>query len=888
MSLVLISMSHKIYVLDAVNYLFRSYHAIGPMTNSKGASTGALFGFIRSVQKIFKDFSPEYFVAVFDGPDNKKSRQKVYAEYKMHRKGAPEDLFPQFDWAYEYCELAGLSTLCVEGVEADDAMGAVATWAAKKKFEVYLCSSDKDLMQLVQPHVYVLQTYKDNLLVDAKKVEEIYGVRPDQIIDYLAIMGDASDQIPGLEGFGPKTASSLLQEFDTLDELLKHPEKVKGEKKQETLRTQKETALLSRKLATIDVHVPIPHDEDYYRVKKTDQEKLSSFYHEMQFHTFLREAPATPSASKKHEGPTDYVLVDDDASFEKLIETLIQAKEICIDTETTSIHPLVAECVGVGFCIEPKKAWYVPCNGKLGMERVKQGLKHLLSHVSVYGHNVKYDYHIFSNMGIEPKAVVFDTILASYLLAPQNRLHNLDTLALERFKKVKIPIEDLIGKGKAEISMKEVPIEKVKDYCCEDVDYTCRLKELFSEELDEQKLSRLYTEVEIPLLPILARMEETGIYLDPDQLKKTGKELVVEVEKMKKKIFKVIGAEFNINSPKQLAEILHSKLGLTLPKGSTRADILERLAEEEPVLQDILDYRAAEKLRSTYIDALIDSIHPITQRIHCTFNQSGTATGRLSCQDPNLQNIPVRTEAGRQIRSCFKPEKRGWSLLGADYSQIELRLLAHFSEDPELLHAFRHGEDIHVHTASLVFGVPASKVTPEMRSQAKTVNFGIIYGQGPYGLSRQLHISMGEASRFIETYFKRYSKVEAYTQSCIAEARKKGYSVTLTGRRRPIPEMNNKNQQIKASAERLAVNTPLQGTAADLIKMAMISIDKKMKKEGLESRMLLQIHDELIFEGPDGEMQDLKALVKHEMEKVISLSVPLEVHVSVGKNWGEC
>ncbi|OGN63582.1 MAG: DNA polymerase I [Chlamydiae bacterium RIFCSPHIGHO2_12_FULL_49_9] len=891
----------RLFILDAVNYLFRSYYGIGPMTNDKGQSTSALFGFIRSAQKLIRDFSADHLVCVFDGPDNKKSRQAVYADYKMHRKGAPEDLFPQFEWAYEFCEKRGISTLCVEGVEADDAMASVAVWAEKKGTKVYLCSSDKDLMQLVSPQIFMLHLHKDNLLIDEGKVKELYGVRPDQMLDFLAIMGDASDNIPGLEGFGPKTAATLLQEFDTLDNLLANPEKVKGEKKQEVLKTQKGQALMSRELATLDMNVPIPHDEDFYRIKQFDKSKLIDFFHRMNFNSLLKELSQEAPAASNHKKKTaqidkhDYRLIDEEDGLDHLLMRLSKEKEVGLDTETTDIHPFLAKLVGVGFSFQPGEAWYIPLNGKIGEEKVLKALRHFFSHAkcSFFGHNIKYDLHILGNEGIELRQICFDTLLASYLINPQVRRHNLDDLVLEAFKKVKIPIESLIGKGKNEISMRDVPIDKVKDYCCEDVDYTTRLKLHFEEDLQEKKLDHLLRDIELPLLPILAKMERTGIYLDKELLESQGRRINQEIQVLKEAIFQEVGAEFNLNSPKQLGEVLFVKKGLSPPgrsktEFSTSADVLEVLAEESPFVQLILDYRGLEKLRSTYIEALPLSIHPKTGRIHCTFNQSGAATGRLSCQDPNLQNIPVRTKEGMAIRSCFKPKGEGFSFIGADYSQIELRLLAHFSEDPALLHAFQTGGDIHQHTASIVFNVPLSEVTSEMRSRAKTVNFGIIYGQGPFGLSRQLHIPMREASEFIKTYFERYPKVLGFLESCKESAKKTGVSKTLTGRLRPIPEIANQNPSIRAGAERLAFNTPLQGTAADLIKMAMIEIDREIEKRNLKGKMILQIHDELIFEVPDEEISLFKVLVKDKMEHVLKLSVPIEVHIAVGKNWAEC
>ena len=898
----------KLYIIDAVNYLFRSYYAIGPMTNEEGQSTGALFGFIRSLNKLLKDYSPDHLVCVFDGPDNKKSRQAVYAEYKMHRKGAPEDLFAQFEWADQYCKLAGIPVLCESGVEADDTMASVATWAVKNNFEVFICSSDKDLMQLVSSHIFLLQTFKDNLLVDAKKVEELFGVRPNQMLDLLALMGDASDNIPGLEGFGPKTAASLLQEFGTLDAILAHPEKVKGEKKQKILREDRKTALLSRDLATLDTTIAIPHAESFYVKQPIDRDLLTSFFQKMKFNSLLKEMGGESKqeirvADDRHLAQPEsllllqevYHLVDSESQLTELLAHLHKYKEIGIDTETTSQHPLLANLVGIGFAVNPGEAWYVPFNGQLEEKKIKHALRTFCAHFqgSFLGHNIKYDYHILKNLGIELKHISFDTILASYLIDPQSRAHNLDILALEKFNKVKIPIAGVIGTGKAQTTMLEAPIEKVCQHCCEDIDYTCRLKKLFEQLLQQKKLISVFQDIEMPLIPILAEMERTGIYLDIHQLAILSHKLTHSLAQVKKTIFDAVGEEFNLNSPKQLSDVLYHKLKLPPPKRkksefSTGAEVLEELSQEHPVVREILDYRLLEKLRSTYVDALPATIHPHTHRIHCTFNQSITATGRLSCQDPNLQNIPVRTPEGLAIRACFKPQKPGWSFVGADYSQIELRLLAHFSQDPELVKAFKTGQDVHTYTASLIFSIPPEEVDPEMRAQAKTVNFGVLYGQSPYGLSQQLGISMQEASDFIKTYFQRYPKVLQYIEECKAKVRETGIAETLNGRQRAIPEMNNKNPMIRSAAERLAVNTPLQGTAADLIKGAMIEIDKAIHKRKLEGKMILQIHDELIFEVPDNEVPIFMQLAKEKMEQVMKLHVPIEVHIAVGKNWAEC
>ena len=894
----------KLFIIDAVNYLFRAYYAIGPMTNDQGESTSALYGFIRSLQKLMRDYTPEKMIVVFDGPDNKKERQKVYAEYKMHRKDTPEDLFPQFEWAYDYCRFAGIPVICVEGVEADDTMASIALWGAKEKhYEVYLCTSDKDLCQVVGNGIYVLNVHKNNLLIDPEKVLEIYGVRPDQMLDFLAMMGDTSDNIPGLPGFGPKTAALLLQSLGTLDNILLSIDEVPGKKKQEILTKHKDKAILSRKLAKLNTDIAFPKREELFQVQKPNTKKLKDLYHRMKFTTLLKElTPATTPlevVSEKtepaEEETVNYILIDEEEALQRLIAQLIHEKEICIDTETTDLHPLAAQIVGIGLSVEPKVAYYIPFNGNLGSETALHHLKKLFSESgpAFYGHNLKYDDHVLKNYGIEIKKISFDTMLASYLLSPQNRRHNLNQLTLQYFRKHKISIKDLIGSGKKQISMKEVELEKIKYYCCEDVDFTTRLKLLFEKKLKASDLEMLLYDIEIPLLPILAKMERHGIYLDKNTLKEMSVSLDFRIREIEEDIFSKVGEKFNLNSPKQLNKILYQRLALTPPyrkktKFSTGAKILEVLAEKSPVVKKILEYRGLEKLRSTYVNALPEQIQPVTERIHCSFNQSVTATGRLSCTDPNLQNIPVRTEEGRKIRKGFHPQKPGWSYLTADYSQIELRLLAHFSEDSELLKAFQQGKDIHTHTASLVFNVPQREVTRAMRHQAKTVNFGIIYGQGPYGLAQELKIPMRQASDFIKAYFLRYPRVSDYLDDCKEKVRKQGYAKTLFGRKRPITEIFSKNPSIRAAAERLAINTPLQGTAADIIKLAMIRIDLILNERNPEGFMILQIHDELIFEIPDREIDFFKKIVKEHMEQVIDLKIPLLVDIEVGKNWEEC
>lgn len=887
-----------LFIVDASGYLYRSYHAIGNMTNSQGESTNALFGFIRSLLKLRKEFGVEYLVAVFDGPDNSKKRRELYPDYKANRAKMPDDLGYQIGWARKACELMGISTLNIAEVEADDTMGSVATWAVAKEepFEtVYLCTSDKDMAQLVNGKIKLLNTHKENIILGAAEVEETYGVPPKKIVDFLAITGDSSDNVPGLPGFGAKTATLLLQQFDSLDEILKHPEQIPGKKKQETVANQSDKALMSRELVTIDITVTIPQEESFFAIKTGEVEELKTFYQKMGFKSLFKELDSTTAATNDDRSELSYTLVDDSKAFEELIAHLSKEKELCFDTETTSPHPMRADLVGVGFAVKAAEAWYIPANGNLGKERLLKGIKPLLENpaVGIYGHNIKYDLLVMGNVGITIANITFDTIIASYLLNSHSRSHSLDTLALDYFGKVKIATGELLGKGKQAVTMAEVPIPQVAEYCCEDVDYSCRLKELLEKALKERRLTTLFQTLELPLLPVLARMERKGVFVDLLYLETMKVKVVEELQVLKEKIFAHAGEVFNPNSPKQLSAILFDKMGITPPKKtatgfSTNAEVLQTLKDNHPIAELLLDYRTLEKLRSTYIEALPLEVNTTTSRIHCTFNQFTTATGRLSSHDPNLQNIPVRSKVGREIRRAFLPQQRNWSFLAADYSQIELRLLAHFSQDPNLIAAFNAGEDIHAHTAAAVFGVEIAAVTKEMRYRAKAVNFGVIYGQQAFGLSKELGVSIKEAQAFIDTYFERYPRILNYIEECKELARQKEKVFTYTGRERALPEINSKNPQIRAAAERLAVNTPLQGSAADLIKKAMIEIDKTFKKEQFLGAMILQIHDELIFEMADFELPTAEMIIKTLMEQAWSLTIPLIVNTKVGKNWKEC
>lgn len=887
----------KVYVIDASGFLYRSYFAIRNVTNAKGESTNALFGFIRSVMKLRKDFNPKHLVAVFDGPQSIKYRKDIYPEYKAHREKTPPDLSYQITWAKEACELMGIPFLAIPELEADDAMGSVAVWCATHGAEVYLCTSDKDLAQLVNDKIFILNTHKDNLILGAREVEETYGVPPHQMIDFLAITGDASDNVPGLPGFGPKTATTLLKQYGSLDYILNHPELFEG-KKRETLIQNKEKAYLSQKLVTIHTIVDFPKEKDFFAIKSCNLPALKEFYAQMNFNSLIRELEkSVPSEIQPIDisESVSYTLVDEESALIALLDHLAKQKELCITTKTTHTQPMKAELIGIGFSIKPTEAWYLPTNGKLGLHRVIEGLKQLLHHTKIafYGHNIKYDLQVLENYGIQVTQISFDTMLASYLLNSHSRQHSLEHLVLENFGKVLSSSTDFLGKGKSAITLFDALLDKVSNHCCESADYICRLKAILETQLQERNMLSLMNDLELPLLKILAKMERYGIYLDTACLKKISVEIMQQIAGLEKEIYAFAGEQFNLNSPKQLSEILFNKLGIKAPKKtatglSTNADVLESLKAQYPIAGKILEYRTVEKLRSTYIDTLPSEIFPKTNRIHCTFNQTVAATGRLSCQDPNLQNIPIRTEAGRKIRMAFRPEKEGWSYLAADYSQIELRLLAHLSEDPVLIEAFNRGEDIHTHTAAAIFNVPLNDVTKQMRYNAKAVNFGIVYGQQAFGLAQEIGTDVKIASSFIEAYFQRYKRVKEYVEASKEQARQTGKTVTFTGRERLIPEIHSKNGLLRVAAERLAINTPLQGGAADLIKMAMRQIDQQLQHKKFSGYMILQIHDELIFELPDEEIALLEPLVRETMQGVLQLKVPLVVDIAIGKNWAEC
>ena len=874
-------------LIDASGLLYRSFFALPPLTSPSGEPTGALFGFIRSILKVHQKVAPDLAVAIFDGPDNKRSRLAIYPEYKATRKPTPPELIHQIGEAKKFCDLWGIPQLALPGVEADDTIASVATWiegrVAKK---VLICTADKDLAQLVNGHISLINPAKEDKLSDEAVVLADIGLPPEKLCDYYALVGDASDNVPGIEGIGPKTAVELLREWGSLDNLLSHGEKISG-KKGERIREGKESALLSRTLVILDKEVDIPHDQGFYAPKNPDTSALHTFFQEKGFKTLLSML-ATPNPSPDLP-PCTYEIVTTPEACDRFIAWLARQKSVALDTETTSVDEYSAELVGIGVAAAPDFVYYV--DHRSCPDIVKKISATLKAHsIALIGHNIKYDLHVLTRYGLEFPELAFDTLIASWLLHAHERNHNLDDLARRHFNKEKISIDSLLGKGKQARTMAQVPVEDVARYCAEDVEYTLRLKALFEPLLKETGVEKLFFECEMPLIPVLFRMESEGVYVDVHHLKTLKGSINTTICAIEKEIFAMAGKEFNVNSPKQLSGVLFGDLKLPKQrkgKVSTNAEVMEELSLSHPIAQKVLEYRQLEKLRSTYLETLPKQVRD-DGRVHCRFVQSGTATGRLSCQDPNLQNIPVRTELGKEIRAAFKPQFPRWVYVSADYSQVELRLLAHFSKDPALIKAFTENLDIHAMTASELFGVPLDQVTPEMRHRAKAVNFGILYGQQAFGLARELRISNTEAQAIIKAYFDRYKNIHETIEAAKERAHKTGMAETLTGRRRLLPDINSSDFITRSAQERLAVNTPFQGTAADMIKMAMIRLNGWLLKEKMETKMVLQIHDELLFEAPESELDVLLPHVRSFMESSMELIVPLRVEISVGKNWKEC
>ncbi|MGC8642894.1 MAG: DNA polymerase I [Isosphaeraceae bacterium] len=883
------------YILDAFSLIFQVFHAIPEMTGPAGQPTQAVFGIFRDMLNLLRDRQPDYVAAAFDGP-GPVFRSEIYPEYKANRAEMPADLVPQIPVIRRVFEGFQVPVLIEPGMEADDIIATLTRRGEERGLDVTICTADKDARQLLSDHVRILNLRK-NTVLDTEALEKDWGIRPDQVVDFMALTGDSVDNVPGVPGIGEGYASTFLKQFGTLDCLLANVDKVKGPKKQQSLRDHAETARRARKLVALRDDLPLRIDWDKLKTSGPDPSALRALCIECGFHGFLRELDSTEPDKQQTAWEATYHTIDTPELFQEFLAELARQPRFCIDTETTDLDPLRASLVGISACWKSGEAYYLPVRGPIHCQvldpsMVLEGLKPLLSNSSIekVGQNIKYDMLALGRAGVEIRGPITDTMVLSYLLESGERNHSLDQLSQRLLGHTMIPITDLIGKGKKQMRMDQVDVSKVAEYAGEDADATWRIEAILTAKVQAEGLWKLYAEVERPLISILAGMERAGVKVDVGRLGELSRDFAARLGTLEEDIYKLAGGPFNINSQPQLQEVLFDRLKLPpqkkTPRGeqSTAQDVLEELALKHPLPTLLVQHRQLSKLKSTYLDALPELVNPDDCRIHASFNQSVAATGRLSSSDPNLQNIPVRTEEGRQIRQAFVAEN-GCRLLTADYSQIELRILAHFSADPALVHAFAHDHDIHSVVAAKIFGVPESSVDDSMRRVGKTVNFGVIYGLSVYGLSGRLGISQADAAMFIDAYFQEYAGVDRFITQTLEKAQAAGRVETILGRRRPISGVKNTTGRIRNLAERTAVNTVIQGSAADLIKMAMIKIDQALREQGLNARMLLQIHDELVFEAPAEEVPQLAMLVAHEMTTALDLTVPLKVDIASGLNW---
>ena len=880
-------------MIDGQSFCYRAFYAIRELTNSKGEPTNAIYGFITMLRKLLREEKPDYIAVCFDRKEPTFRRER-YEAYKAHRKPMPDDLIEQMPHIKDFIHAYRIPIFEKAGYEADDLLGTIAKKAEKEGFNVLIVTGDKDALQLVDEKVKIFNTYKEEVL-DRRSVEERFGgLGPERVVDVMSLAGDASDNIPGVPGIGEKTAVELIREHGSLDGLYQNLVQIKGARKK-TLEENEQIARLSKDLATIDCYVPLEIDFEKMKVTLPDENRLAELFKHFEFRSLLKEL--TP-AGETGEEERKYHLVTTVEGLEKLVKKLEKAKAIAVDTETTSTEPTRAHIVGVSFSIKAKEAYYVPVSSEhhqgsgIGWTKVRKALAPVLEDgkIQKYGQNIKYDFIVFHRHGIELRGITFDTMVASYLINPLKLNHNLDDITFEYLGMKKIDIGSLIGSGKKQISMAEVPLERISEYACEDADCVFRLVEPLQKLLEVHQLTELFTKLEVPLLKVLAQMEMNGVAVDKGFLSELSEKLGRDLARLTKEIYKEAGEEFNINSTKQLSDILFTKLKLPVIKRtktgySTDADVLERLAQSYELPKRLLGYREKAKLKSTYVDALPDLIHPETKVIHTSFNQTTTSTGRLSSSEPNLQNIPIKTDIGREIRRAFVPRAVGRRILSADYSQVELRVLAHFSEDPNLVQAFQNDLDVHQFTATLLYNTTPESVTREMRNVAKTINFSIVYGVSAFGLAQSLGISVSEAQAFIDSYFIRYAKVKEYLEAQKEEARRHGFLKTILGRRSYFPEINSHNPNRRQFAERVAINAPIQGSAADIIKLAMIEIQSELERKKLKSLMIIQVHDELVFDAVSSEIDPLKALVRNRMENAYALRVPLKVDMTVGASW---
>ncbi|MDD2251560.1 MAG: DNA polymerase I [Dehalococcoidales bacterium] len=904
----------KLVIFDGNALVHRAYHALPPLTDRNGEIVNAVYGFTSMLLKVLRDINPEYVAVAFDkkGPT---FRHLLSDAYKANRPETPQDLIPQFDKVRRLVRAFNIPLFEMDGFEADDILGTISLKAEQAGVEVVIVTGDADAMQLVRPGVRVLypkpgRQFSDTILYGAEEVKAKFGVGPELVADYKALVGDVSDNIQGVSGIGPKTAIKLLSEYGDIDQIYRNIDRVEPERIRNLLSQNEKAARESLVLAEIVSDMPLELDLEACRLTQYDRREVIELFQQMAFSSLLNKLPGQESESGEADSGAqnttegskpdrcDYVVVNTPDLLEKLSSSLEKAGSFAFDTETTGLDLARSPVVGLSFASQPGKAWYVPI-GHVGWEQTRQMEVHDVSRalnpvmesgsVKKIAHNAKFDIQAVAGMGIKVDGLYFDTMIAAYLLGEKSL--GLKELAFNRLGVEMTHLKELIGSGAKQINMSQVEVSVASEYACADADITLRLAEIFTGELKNQNLFSLFTDVEMPLLPVLIRMEKAGILLDTGLLGELSHRLAKRLIELESSIYNETGHRFNINSPRQLGQVLFDEL--KLPGGrktksgySTDAAVLESLKGAHPIVDQVIEFRTLAKLKTTYVDALPGMVNPATGRLHSSFNQTRTTTGRLSSSDPNLQNIPVRGDLGRQIRQAFiAPE--GSVLLSGDYSQIDLRALAHLSGDPVLVDTFIRDEDVHSATAMQLFGVGLAEVTPDMRRLAKTVNFGVIYGMSGYGLEQATELNRKEAEQFITTYFEKYPGVKEYLEETKQLARSQGYVQTVLGRRRMIPEINSPNRNIREAAERMAINMPVQGTSADIVKVAMINMEREITKRSLKTRMLLQVHDELIFEVPEAEIEEVSGLVAKLMEEAIKLDVPVKVDIKAGRNWGD-
>ena len=883
-----------LYLVDGHSYIFRAFHAIRHLSTRDGTPTNAVYGVTKMLLKLVEEKEPSHVAVVLDA-GGKNFRHEMYPEYKANRPPAPEELKVQIPMVKEVIQALNLPLLQEEGCEADDVIASICRQAVAAGFEVVIVSGDKDLMQLVGPGVAMYDSMKE-VVYDPEGVKKKMGVPPERVLDLLALMGDTSDNIPGVYGVGQKTASKLLLEHGDMEAVLSAAPSMKKSKLKERLIEQADKARLSKKLAALAADVCTGNNLEEFARREHDKQALDELLKRLEFSGLRRQL-----VGRRTIDTSKYKTILTKKALSGVVNRIKKAKKCAVDLETDSLNPARAHIVGVSLAPAEGEAVYIPVAhqgeglpGQLEIGAVLEVLGPVLCDpsIQVYGQNIKYDMVVLENRhGLELGNIACDSMVASYVLDPGRTSHGMDYLSREFLGHETITYKDVVGKGKNQIPFARVPLDRATAYSGEDADVTFRLCELLLPKVKKEGMFELFSRMELPLIHVLVDMERWGIRVDKERLQAMSGELQKEIEKLEERIHLLAGREFNINSPAQLRVVLFDELGFEVKKktksgASTDSTVLEELALEHELPTEILNYRSLTKLKSTYVDVLPEMVNPETGRIHTSYNQAVTATGRLSSSDPNLQNIPIRTETGRRIREAFVASD-GCVLLSADYSQVELRILAHLCGDEALLEAFRQGEDVHARTAALIFSVPIERVDSDMRRKAKAVNFGIVYGQGPYNLARQLRIPRSEAKEIIEGYLNRHSRVQEWVDKTHQQARKAMMVKTMFGRRRFLPDINSTNHNVRSNAERIAQNTPIQGTAADIIKRAMIQIHKELKKKKLKTRMVLQVHDELVFDVPEPEVELLESLVRENMEGAARLAVPLTVDISTAKSWAE-